>query len=89
MTDNAMQTTEPETTRQFHIWPGERKLLPNQQPGNSYGIRCLCGSGYLRIMSRSQRIRIQPGEMVMVPGGEIATISGINSMQIEIDVKPL
>lgn len=73
-------------TELIHVWQGERKLLPTQQTRYVYQLRCVQGSGYLRLMSKSNRQFIKPGDLMTVLGGEIATVSGNEPMVVELKV---
>lgn len=68
----------------LRIWAGERRLLPTDNPLQAYRIRCLKGSGYLRIMSRAERKKLNTGQQSTIQRGEIATLSGKDTMMVEI-----
>lgn len=76
----------PEKTKQQHIniWPGERCLLPVGEAPNLYKVECTSGEGYLRIMSDTHREPLRSGDHLIIDGGEIATITGRQTMTIEI-----
>ena len=70
--------------RVIRIWAGERKLLPVDSMSGTIKVRCLAGKGYLRVMSLSSRNRMQPGDELVIPAGEVATLTGVQTMFIEI-----
>lgn len=73
---------EKETLR---IWPGERQLLPQGLKGCRLSLCCVRGKGYLRLMSEPARQILKQGDQRLIDGGEIATVTGIQKMIIEIE----
>lgn len=67
-----------------HIWEGERKLLPLDYQQRNYQLRCVNGCGYLRLMSESHPIKISGNVNTQLCSGEIATVSAITDMEIEL-----
>jgi hypothetical protein len=65
------------------IWAGERRLLPMGEANQSYRVRCLARAGYLRLMSGIKRKVLLAGNEVLIESGEIATLTGRETMQIE------
>jgi len=68
------------------VWQGERKLLPTTAKSHECIVRCLRGRGYLRMMSNPNRLLLVQGRELRIPGGEIATVSGSQSMLIEMNI---
>jgi hypothetical protein len=68
----------------LQVWAGERKLLPIENDSVRYQLHCLSGAGYLRVMSCAERQYIKPGEQAQIQGGEIATLTGKESMFLEV-----
>ncbi|MFT7388444.1 MAG: hypothetical protein ACI8VC_001698 [Candidatus Endobugula sp.] len=66
------------------VCEGERRLLPMAEKHRSYRVRCLAGSGHVRVMSMVRRRFLQAGNETVINSGEIATISGRKSMLVEI-----
>ncbi len=77
------------TKKQFHIWPGERQLLPSAPDGHYLQLDCLVGKAYLRVMSRSRRQVIRSGDKQKITAGEIATVSGVETMTLEIELNTI
>jgi len=69
----------------IRIWPGERQLLPQGVEGCCLLLCCVVGKGYLRLMSEPERQILRQGDQLLIKGGEIATVSGIKKMIIEIE----
>ena len=85
MNNHQQMALKKETLR---IWPGERQLLPQGPEGNSVLLCCVMGKGYLRLMSQPERQILRQGDQLLIKSGEIATISGIKKMIIEIEQEP-
>jgi hypothetical protein len=78
-----------ENKQQIRVWTGERKLLPIEllplgHVPVYYHFRCLLGEGYLRIMSSAQRQLVKQGGEFTIVGGDIATLSGKQTMLVEL-----
>jgi hypothetical protein len=69
---------------QLRIWAGERQLLPMVSKEKKLLVRCISGEGYLRVMTQTHRQLLRPGDTTILPGGEIATLSGIETMLVEV-----
>lgn len=68
----------------LRIWAGERLLLPMASRGKKLLLCCLSGEGYLRVMSKARRQLLRSGDTSIVAGGEIATLSAVETMIVEI-----
>lgn len=71
----------------FHIWPGERQLLPSAPDGHYLLLHCLIGKAYLRVMSQSRRQVMRSGDKKEITAGEVATVSGVETMTLEIELR--
>jgi len=71
-------------TKLIRIWPGERRLLPSPPENHDLLLRCLTGKAYLRIMSQARRRVIGKGEALVIANNEIATLSGVAAMLVNI-----
>lgn len=69
---------------QLRVWPGERQLLPLASNGSKLLLHCISGKAYLRVMTQSHRQLLEAGDKPIVAGGEVATLSGIETMIVEI-----
>ncbi|UTW04492.1 hypothetical protein KDX31_05660 [Amphritea atlantica] len=68
----------------IHIWRGERLLLPDRPLGCHYRLRCLSGSGLIRVMSRSRPYRLKSAQSILIPADEVVTVSGSEDMVITL-----
>lgn len=68
--------------RVVYIWKGERVLLPDMERERIYSLRCISGSGLIRLMSRSRPVRLEPQQELMIPADEVVTVSGSEDMVI-------
>jgi len=69
---------------QLRVWPGERQLLPLASNGSKLVLHCISGKAYLRVMTQSHRQLLKAGDKPIVAGGDVATLSGIETMIVEI-----
>lgn len=69
----------------IYIWMGERLLLPEREPGQTYILTCISGSGLIRLMSRSLPCRIKPQQVLLIPADEVVTVSGSEDMVITLE----
>tara|TARA_R110001592_G_scaffold309760_1_gene584173 strand:+ start:11187 stop:11450 length:264 start_codon:yes stop_codon:yes gene_type:complete len=71
-------------SEQMRIWPGERQLLPLVPDGRKLLLHCISGKAYLRVMNQAHRQLLKAGDQPVIAGGEVATLSGIETMLFEI-----
>lgn len=70
--------------QRIKVWAGERKLLPLKESSAEYQLRCIAGDGYLRIMSLATRQYFKAGDELIIPGEEIVTLTGMQTMHVEL-----
>ena len=70
----------------FSVWQGERKLLPLDNPGADYCLRCVAGQGRLRVMSQAYVCVMNPLDKVILQGSDVATLTAEQDMQLQLDI---
>ena len=68
----------------IYVWQGERLLLSDRENAQTYSLRCISGSGLIRLMSRARPYHLKPQQVLLIPADEVVTVSGLEDMLISL-----